>query len=136
VASASHTASLAGNNELIRGVLGQAGVHQADDFFEMTDIARTLEKDFSLQVPSKEKARIAILSYSGSAGIVTTDHMVTNGLTLARLSPRTLKRLEELSPAWMPVKNPVDYWPAIEKHGPFWPISKPLKRFVAQRSTA
>jgi acyl-CoA synthetase (NDP forming) len=117
-ASASHTASLAGNNELIRGVLGQASVHQADDFFEMVDIARTLEKDFPLQVPPKGKGRIAILSYSGAAGIVTTDHLVANGLTLARLSPQTLERLEKLSPAWMPVKNPVDYWPAMEKHGP------------------
>ena len=117
-ASASHTASLAGNNELVRGVLGQAGVHQADDFFEMVDIARTLEKDFRLQQPPEGKARIAILSYSGAAGIVTTDHLVANGLTLARLSPKTLKRLEELSPPWMPVRNPVDYWPAAEKHGP------------------
>jgi acetyltransferase len=39
-------------------------------------------------------------------------------LTLARLSSQTQKRLEELSPAWMPVKNPVDYYPAMEKHGP------------------
>jgi acyl-CoA synthetase (NDP forming) len=37
---------------------------------------------------------------------------------LARLSPQTLERLRKLSPAWMPVKNPVDYWPAMEKHGP------------------
>jgi acyl-CoA synthetase (NDP forming) len=116
-ASASHTASLAGNNELVRGVLRQAGVHQADDFFEMVDIARTLEKDFRLQQPPEGKARIAILSYSGAAGIVTTDHLVANGLTLAQLSPKTLKRLEELSPPWMPVRNPVDYWPAAEKHG-------------------
>ncbi len=117
-ASASHTASLAGNDELIRGVLRQAGIHQADDFFEMVDIARTLEKDFPLQHPPEGKGRIAILSYSGAAGIVTTDHMVANGLTLARLSPLTLNRLGELSPVWMPVKNPVDYWPATEKHGP------------------
>ena len=117
-ASASHTASLAGNNELIRGTLKQAGVHQADDFFEMVDIARTLEKDFYLQQPPQGKPRIAILSYSGAAGIVTTDYMEKYGLTLARLSPQTQKRLEELSPAWMPVKNPVDYWPATEKHGP------------------
>jgi acyl-CoA synthetase (NDP forming) len=117
-ASASHTASLAGNHELIRGALGQAGIHQADDFFEMVDIARTLEKDFSLQNPPEGKGRIAILSYSGAAGIVTTDHMVADGLTLARLSPQTLERLKEVSPPWMPVKNPVDYWPAMEKHGP------------------
>lgn len=117
-ASASHTASLAGNNDLIKGALRQAGVHQADDFFEMVDIARTLEKDFRLQQPREEKTRIAIFSYSGAAGIVTTDHMVANGLTLARLSSKTLQRLEELSPAWMPIKNPVDYWPAMEKNGP------------------
>jgi acetyltransferase len=116
-ASASHTASLAGNNALTRGVLEQAHVHQADDFFEMVDMARTLEKDFHLQSPPKGKARIAILGYSGAACIVTTDHMVAHGLTLARFSPQTQRSLEELSPPWMPVKNPVDYYPAMEKHG-------------------
>ncbi len=117
-ASASHTASLAGHHELINGVLRQAGIHQADDFFEMVDIARTLEKGFYLQPPADRKPRIAILSYSGASGIVTADHMEKDGLTLARLSPHIQKRLEELSPAWMPVKNPVDYWPAMEKYGP------------------
>jgi acetyltransferase len=117
-ASASHTASLAGNHELTRSALKQAGVHQAEDLFEMVDLARALEKDFYLQEPPEMKARIAILSYSGASGIVTTDHMVTHGLTLAPLSFQTLRRLEELSPPWMPVKNPVDYWPAMDKHGP------------------
>jgi len=117
-ASVSHTASMAGNYTLIDGILKQAGVHQADDFFEMIDIARTLERDFNSQCPPDQKPRIAILSYSGASGIVTADHMEKHGLTLARLSPETLKRLEELAPDWMPVKNPVDYWPAMEKHGP------------------
>ncbi len=117
-ASLSHTASLAGNYDLIKGVLRQAGVHQADDFFELVDIARTLERDFYLQRPTDGKPRIAILSFSGSSGIVTSDHMEKYGLTFARLSPLTVKRLKELSPPWMPVKNPVDYWPAIEQHGP------------------
>jgi acetate---CoA ligase (ADP-forming) len=126
-ASASHTASLAGNNELIRGALRQAGLHQADDFFEMVDMARTLEKDFSLQNPPEGKGRIAILSYSGAAGIVTTDHMVADGLTLAQLSPKTLGRLKELAPAWMPVKNPVDYYAATEKHGPALAYSRAIE---------
>jgi acetyltransferase len=117
-ASASHTASLASDHELTRSVLKQAGVHQAEDLFEMVDIARTLEKNFSLQIPPEKKGRIAILSYSGAGCIVTTDHMVADGLTLARLSAQTLERLQELSPPWMPVKNPVDYWPAMERHGP------------------
>lgn len=116
-ASISHTASLSGNDALIRGVLRQAGVHLADDFFEMTDIARSLEKGFLIRQSPAKKPGIAILSYSGAAGIVTTDHLVKNGLTLARLSSQTLRRLEDLSPPWMPVRNPVDFWPAIEKHG-------------------
>jgi acetyltransferase len=114
----SHTASLAGNYDLVNGVLRQAGVHQADDFFEMVDIARTLEREFCLRRSPDEKPRMAILSFSGSSGIVTTDHMEKYGLTFAPLSPLTVKRLKELSPPWMPIKNPVDYWPAIERHGP------------------
>ena len=117
-AAASHTASLAGNYDLISGVLKQGGVHQADDFFEMVDIARALEKDFRLQRPADEKPRIAVFSYSGASGIVTTDHMERCGLTLARLSSKTQEKLEQLTPVWMPVKNPVDYYPAMEKHGP------------------
>jgi len=117
-AAASHTASLAGNYNLIRGVLKQAAVRQGDDFFEMVDIARALEKDFYLQRPPDGKPRIAIFSYSGASGIVTTDHMDKYGLTLAHLSPQTQRKLEELTPPWMPIKNPVDYYPAMEKHGP------------------
>jgi acetyltransferase len=117
-AAASHTASLAGNYNLIRGVLKQAAVHQGDDFFEMVDTARTLEKDFCLKRPPDGKPRIAILSYSGASGIVTTDHMDKYGLTLAHFSSQTQKKLEELTPVWMPIKNPVDYYPAMEKHGP------------------
>ncbi len=117
-ASFSHTASLAGNYDLIRGVLRQARIIEADDFFEMMDIARTLERDFHIQRSSAGKPRIAILTYSGASGIVTSDHMEKYGLTLANLSPQTRRHLEELNPDWMPVGNPVDYWPAMEKNGP------------------
>ncbi|MCX8116782.1 MAG: CoA-binding protein [Desulfobacterota bacterium] len=117
-ASLSHTASLAGRYELIKGILKQAGVIEAEDFFEMMDIARVLEKGFHLKKPKRERPRIAILTYSGASGIVTSDHLERHGLALANLSPRTLKRLKALSPDWMPIQNPVDYWPAMEKNGP------------------
>ncbi len=54
-AAASHTASLAGNFELVRGALDQAGVYQADDFFELVDLARTLEMDFVRDRPDEGK---------------------------------------------------------------------------------
>jgi acetyltransferase len=117
-AAASHTASLAGNHELIRGALEQAGVYQADDFFELVDLARTLERGFERTGPSAGKPRVAVFTFSGAAGIVTADHLEASGLALADLSPATRQRLERLSPPWMPVNNPVDFWPAMEKHGP------------------
>jgi acetate---CoA ligase (ADP-forming) len=117
-AAASHTASLAGNFELIRGALDQAGVYQADDFFELVDLARTLEMDFERTRPKTEKPRVAVFTFSGAAGIVTTDHLEARGLSLAVLAPETRQRLEKWSPPWMPVNNPVDFWPAMEKHGP------------------
>lgn len=117
-AAASHTASLAGNHELVRGALDQAGVYQADDFFELVDLARTLEKSFTLAGPGSGKPRVGVFTFSGAAGIVTADHLEASGLTLADLAPETRQRLEKLSPPWMPVNNPVDFWPAMEKHGP------------------
>jgi acetyltransferase len=117
-AAASHTASLAGNHELVRGALEQAGVFQADDFFELVDLARTLERGFTLAGPGSGKPRVGVFTFSGAAGIVTADHLEASGLTLADLAPETRQRLEKLSPPWMPVNNPVDFWPAMEKHGP------------------
>ncbi len=117
-AAASHTASLAGNHALIRGALDQAGVYQADDFFELVDLARTLEMDFELPQLKTGKTKVAVFTFSGAAGIVTSDHLEAKGLTLAALSPKTRQRLELFSPPWMPVNNPVDFWPAMEKHGP------------------
>jgi acetyltransferase len=117
-AAASHTASLAGNHELVRGALDQAGVYQADDFFELVDLARTLERGFERTAPPAGKPRVAVFTFSGAAGIVTADHLESHGLALADLSPATRERLEKLSPPWMPVNNPVDFWPAMEKHGP------------------
>jgi acetyltransferase len=117
-AAASHTASLAGNQALVRGALDQAGVYQADDFFELVDLARTLEKGFERTAPPAGKPRVVVFTFSGAAGIVTADHLEASGLALAELSPATRERLEKWSPSWMPVNNPVDFWPAMEKHGP------------------
>ena len=110
-AAMSHTASLAGNHRVIEGALAQAGVCEADDFKQLVDICRCLA------VYSKRpagKGRVAILTASGGAGIVATDFVAHFKLSLAEFTNQTQKALEKLFPQWMPVKNPVDIWPAIE----------------------
>ena len=131
IAAMSHTASLAGNYQIVRGAIKQAGVLEANDFIEMMDIARVLEKGFTHRTNTSKAGRVAILTYSGASGIVTTDYLEKFGLDLAELSPETIKRLEQLSPDWMPVKNPVDYWPAMEKNGPLVALKEALSALYA-----
>ena len=112
-AALSHTASLAGNHRVIEGVLKQAGVVEANDFMQMIDLCRSLS-----YYPERRigRGRVGILSYSGAAGILSADFLEAMGLDVADLSPETRTALEALFPDWMPVKNPVDLWPAMEKN--------------------
>jgi acetyltransferase len=114
-AAMSHTASLAGNAALIRGALAQVGVVEAYDFKQMMDVCRTLER--YPEVQGVNPGRVAIMTMSGAAGIVSSDFIDLQSLAVAELSNDTRKRLQQIFPDWMPVTNPIDLWPAVEVHG-------------------
>jgi acyl-CoA synthetase (NDP forming) len=112
-AAQSHTGSLAGDALLTEGFLRQMRIHRATDFFEMVDITRGL----SLWQGRGKGRRIGIVTFSGASGIVASDHFAGLGMTLAPLSPETLRTLKTIFPSWMRPQNPVDMWPAIERVG-------------------
>lgn len=114
-AAMSHTASMAGNGAVIAGALAQAGVVEAVDFKQMMDLARTVAMYPNIR--AKQPGRIAILTYSGGAGIMSADFLDAFGLKVAELSPKTLQKLATVYPEWMPPNNPVDLWPGVEKNG-------------------
>ena len=114
-AAISHTASLSGNGAIISGAMSQAGITEATDFKQMMDICRTLAAFPSL--PLNSAGRVAVLTYSGGAGIVSADFIENMGLEVADLSSQTLETLKSVFPEWMPIANPVDLWPAVEKNG-------------------
>ena len=114
-AAMSHTASMAGNSAIVRGAMNQAGVIQADDFKQMMDFSRTLS--LYPKKGMRRPGRIAIVTFSGGAGIVSTDFLGRHGLALAALSSNTHESLKSVFPEWMPANNPVDLWPAIERVG-------------------
>ena len=113
-AAMSHTASLAGNHKIISGALAQVGITEARDFHQMIDLCRSLA---AVSRPLGRRGRIAILTFSGGSGIISADFIEEHGLSVAELSPATKDALGRLFPDWMPVSNPVDLWPSIEKHG-------------------
>ena len=114
-AALSHTASLAGNGAVVTGALSQAGIIEASDFKQMIDMCRTLSAfpNISPALPG----RVAVLTYSGGAGIVSADFIENAGLVVADLSAATREALCDVFPDWMPISNPIDLWPAVEKNG-------------------
>ncbi|HYA14696.1 MAG TPA: acetate--CoA ligase family protein [Syntrophales bacterium] len=112
-AAMSHTASMAGNYKIVSGALAQAGVTEARDFHQMIDLCRSLA---AVSRPVDVRGRIAILTFSGGSGIVASDFIEDQGMHVAELIPATKDKLSSLFPDWMPVSNPVDLWPSIEKN--------------------
>jgi acetyltransferase len=112
-AALSHTGSVAGEAAIVSGLLRQRGVTQVDDFMELVDLAGALAV-----VPHRAAGeRVAILTFSGAAGVVATDLFARARLGLAELAPATRERLAELFPPWLEPGNPVDVWSTVELRG-------------------
>jgi acyl-CoA synthetase (NDP forming) len=110
-AALSHTASLAGNAEVFEAACKQAGILRVQSFEEMLDVV----KAFSF-LPLPRGNRVAVIHYTGAACVIAADACHREGLELAEFSPATVRALREITPTWHRIRNPVDLWPAIERH--------------------
>jgi acetyltransferase len=95
--------------------MAQAGVVTADGFYQLADFSRTL--GMYAHLPPRNGNRVAVLTYTGAAGIVSADIMDRHGLVLSQFSDTTLETLQTVFPEWMPPANPVDMWPGIILNG-------------------
>ncbi len=114
-AAVSHTASLSANGALVSGAMAQAGIVEASGFYQLTDYCKTL--GMYPKIPSRGRNRVAVLTYTGAAGIVSADIMDRHNLELSALNTATLDALQTVFPTWMPPSNPVDMWPGIILNG-------------------
>lgn len=117
-AALSHTASIAGSDEVIEGALRQAGVLRVHDFQDLMDLGKAFSinpRPFRPSSPGGDG--IAVVTVSGGGGVVTSDLARDHGLRIPLLREETLERLERVFPPWMAPGNPVDIWPAIEQSG-------------------
>jgi acyl-CoA synthetase (NDP forming) len=112
-ASLSHTANLAADGRLIRGALRQAGIAEAGEFLELMDLAEGLA---TLRRPARA-GRIAVMTTTGGAGVVATDLIAVAGCDLATLEPGTRDALIAYEPGIGSAINPLDIWPAMQRHG-------------------
>ncbi|OGP58112.1 MAG: hypothetical protein A2V67_05495 [Deltaproteobacteria bacterium RBG_13_61_14] len=128
LAARSHTAALAQDDRVLDAAFRQAGVIRVHDLFEMMDVARSLAVAAGTRTP---RSRVAVLTFSGGAGVVCGDGLFDLGLELAELEEATLAKIKTVFPDWMEASNPVDLYPAVEKSGPTEPYRLALEAVMA-----
>jgi acetyltransferase len=114
-AAASHTASLAQNDTVLDAAFRQAGVIRVHGMTELLDVARSLAASPVRRAPGN---RTAVITFSGGAGVVSSDSLADRGMELATLGKTAMRRLQAVFPDWMEPANPIDLYPAVEKNGP------------------
>ncbi len=102
-AASSHTGSLAGSDVAYETAFKQCGLIRARSMQELFDLAIA----FSTQ-PSPRGAKVAIVTNAGGPGIMATDSIEANGLSMARFTDDTIKKLRAGLPPESNVYNPID----------------------------
>lgn len=102
-ATISHTGSLAGSTEVYEGVFKQTGIIQAHNLTHLFNFAKIFETE-----PLPNKNRVQVITNGGGYGIITADALVQNGLELAKLSTRNIRKLKKVFPPTVSVHNPID----------------------------
>ena len=102
-AAASHTASLAGSDQVYDAVFRQKGILRAEGIDEMFNMTRLLVKG---KIPHGNK--IAMIGISGGAGVVVADYCHEMDLELITLKDETRSALQKLLPPFASISNPVD----------------------------
>jgi len=120
-----HSGSMAVNDKVFTGISKQCGFVRVSDTEEMLDVLNV----FDLQPLARGK-RVAVISVSSLGCILAADYCGQFKLNLVTLRKRTRGRILEVVPDWAIVRNPVDMWPVIEKHGVEKAFSSVLAAFA------
>jgi acyl-CoA synthetase (NDP forming) len=102
-AALSHTATLAGSDEVYAAAFHQAGVLRVEDDDELCDVVTAL-----LYQPLPHGKKIGILTIGGGLGVMSAEACEKEGLEIPKLEPATIEKLNNhLPPRWSHA-NPVD----------------------------
>jgi len=107
-AAVAHTAALAADDRLLSGALRQAGVVSVEKYSHLFLAAKALEK-----MPLPKGNRVSFLAPSGAMLVTLTDLCQQRlGLEVPAIEEESRRRLQEMSPPFIRMRNPVDIWAA------------------------
>ena len=102
-AVSSHTASLAGDDEVNNAAFKQSGVIRARDNEHLFALTRAFSKQ-----PIPKGNGVMVITYTGSLGVAATDMLYLSGMRLAELEPYFQQRLKNALPEFANIGNPID----------------------------
>jgi 3-hydroxypropionyl-CoA synthetase (ADP-forming) len=111
-AAVAHTAAMADEDRLVDGMLRQGGIVRIFDYTHLILMGKALS-----MVPLPKGNRVSFLAPSGAMLVVLADLCTRLGLDVPELEPETLQRLQEVSPPFIRMRNPVDIWAAASVKG-------------------
>lgn len=111
-ATASHTASMAVDDQVLDGALRQAGVLRVGNIEELITALMGFQ-----YMPLPRGNKLAFVTYSGAQAIMSIDAAVAHGLGVARFSEKTQKRLAGVIATPSKARNPIDLYPDMLAHG-------------------
>jgi acyl-CoA synthetase (NDP forming) len=112
-AAVAHTAALASDDRITDGALRQAGVVRVYDYSHLILAAKAISS-----MPLPRGNRVSFSAPSGAMLVCMTDLCHRRwGLQVPQLEEKTRRYLQEISPPYIRMRNPVDIWPAATATG-------------------
>lgn len=102
-AAGSHTGALAGDDAVYEDILRQSGVIRAPGLSEMLEFARGLPV-----LPTPKGDNVVIITGAGGSGVLLSDAIVDNGLSLMEIPPDLDEAFRAFIPPFGAAGNPVD----------------------------
>ena len=101
--AASHTGSLGGSYNIVKGAFDQIGVISVDSYEELTGSLKALTWQ-----PIPNGNRVAMVTNGAGPIIAAIDHFERLGLQLAQISEQTIRSFKDHYPATYVIGNPCD----------------------------
>ena len=111
-AASAHTAAIAAEDRVVDGMLRQAGVVRLATYGQLIMAGKALSMS-----PLPRGNRVGFLAPSGAMLVTLTDLCGRLGLEVPAPEEPTIRRLEEISPPLIRMRNPVDIWASASTRG-------------------
>ena len=116
-AARSHSAALAGSDEVLNAAFKQCGVIRVEELTELIDVAVAL-----LGQPLPRGRRVGVMAMGGGMAVMAADALRKEGLQLPSLSPATMETINSILSRRWSHGNPVDPAGDFVSYHLLWPM--------------